>query len=47
MVEAGRLLDIRVLDHVIVGRPGADGGAAGFFSLREAGLVSFETGDKR
>ena len=46
MVEAGRLLDIRVLDHVIVGRPTADG-AAGFFSLREAGLVEFDTGEKR
>ncbi|MBM4156971.1 MAG: JAB domain-containing protein [Lentisphaerae bacterium] len=47
MVEAGRLLDIRVLDHVIVGRPSADGSGAGFFSLREAGLVDFDTGEKR
>ena len=37
LVESGRVLDIRVLDHVIVGR-----GASPHFSIREAGLVSFE-----
>ena len=43
LVDAGRILDIRVLDHVIIGRPGAAGpGTPGFLSLREAGLVSFE-----
>ncbi len=47
MVEAGRMLDIRVLDHVIVGRPAAAGGTAGFCSLREAGLVNFDTGERR
>jgi DNA repair protein RadC len=31
MVEAGRLLDIEVLDHIIIGRPG-------WVSLRERGL---------
>ncbi len=47
MVEAGRLLDIRVMDHVIVGRPASGGGTPGFFSLRESGLVDFEGGGKR
>jgi len=37
LVEAGKILDIRVLDHVIVGR-----GDREFFSLRESGLASFE-----
>ena len=37
LVEAGRILDIRVLDHVIVGR-----GTTPHFSIRESGLVSFE-----
>jgi DNA repair protein RadC len=40
LVEAGKLLDIKVLDHVIVGRP--DDGNPGTVSLREAGLCSFE-----
>lgn len=44
LVEAGRIMNIRILDHVIVGRPGSgeppeDGG---YLSLREAGLVSFK-----
>jgi DNA repair protein RadC len=43
LVDAGRILGIRVLDHVVIGRPDATGpGAPGFLSLREAGLVSFE-----
>jgi len=37
LVEAGKFLDIRVLDHVIVGR-----GQSEFFSLRESALASFE-----
>ena len=37
LVESGRVLDIRVLDHVIVGR-----GTVPHFSIRESGLVSFE-----
>jgi DNA repair protein RadC len=32
LIEAGRLLDINVLDHIIIGREG-------FASLREQGLV--------
>ena len=47
MVEAGRTIDIRVLDHVIVGRPARAGEPAGFFSLREAGVVDFESGGQR
>ena len=37
LIEAGRILDIQVLDHVVIGR-----GETPFSSLREAGLVSFE-----
>lgn len=40
LVEAGRLLDIQVLDHVIVGRGRAD--EEWFVSLRESGLVEFD-----
>ena len=40
LIDAGKILDIKVLDHVIVGRP--NDGAAGELSLREAGLCSFE-----
>ena len=36
VVEAGQLLDIEVLDHIIIGRPGASG--PGWVSLRERGL---------
>jgi DNA repair protein RadC len=36
LVEAGKILDIEVLDHVIIGR-----GERPFMSLRESGLVSF------
>jgi DNA repair protein RadC len=42
LTEAGRLLDIRVLDHLILGRQlRAD--AADFVSLREAGLAEFDS----
>lgn len=40
LVSAGRIMDIRVLDHVILGAAGEDGGN-GFLSMREAGLVEF------
>jgi hypothetical protein len=36
LVEAGRILQIEILDHVILGR-----GDRPFVSLRESGLVSF------
>ena len=41
MVASGRIIGIRVLDHVILGRPGGEG-RPGYFSVREAGLVDFE-----
>lgn len=40
LVEAGRILDIKVMDHVIIGRP--TNGNPAFLSMREAGLVTFE-----
>ncbi|MBM4149061.1 MAG: JAB domain-containing protein [Lentisphaerae bacterium] len=41
LVEAGRVVGIRVLDHVVLGGRGRDGRHA-FTSLRELGAVSFE-----
>jgi DNA repair protein RadC len=41
LVDAGKVLSIRVLDHVVIGRP--DNGTPGFLSLREAGLVAFSS----
>jgi DNA repair protein RadC len=41
IVEAGKIVGIEVLDHVIVGRPGPDQ-SRDHFSLRESGLVKFE-----
>lgn len=43
LVEAGKILGIPVVDHLILGR--AEPGLAGYVSLREAGLVDF--GSKR
>lgn len=40
LIEAGRIIDIKVLDHVILGRCGTIS-PEGFLSLRESGLVSF------
>jgi DNA repair protein RadC len=40
LVDAGRIVGIRVLDHVILGRA-QEGRAADFLSLRESGLVEF------
>lgn len=40
LVEAGRIVDIQVLDHVIIGRTRGSG-SSDFISLREAGLVEF------
>jgi DNA repair protein RadC len=37
IVEAGKIMDISLLDHVIVGS--ADGGRAPYYSFREAGLL--------
>lgn len=45
LIEAGRIVDIKVLDHVIIGRPieaaGDHPGQPGYLSLRENGLVAF------
>jgi DNA repair protein RadC len=40
LVEAGKVLDVRVLDHVILGKA-SSGENTGFLSLRESGLVQF------
>jgi DNA repair protein RadC len=37
--EAARAVDIELLDHVIIGRLGADPTGRGFFSFREAGML--------
>ncbi len=39
LVEAGRIVGVEVLDHVILGRPEADPAAKGWFSFGEAGLI--------
>lgn len=41
VIEAGRVVEISVLDHLILGRPDGQSGQD-FLSLREAGVVSFE-----
>ncbi len=41
LVQAGQIIGIKVLDHIIIGR--ADGpGTKDFLSIREAGLVTFD-----
>jgi DNA repair protein RadC len=40
LIEAARILGIRVVDHLIVGKPSPS--APGFVSLREKNLVAFE-----
>lgn len=37
--EAAKAVDIELLDHVIVGRAGADPQGRGYFSFREAGML--------
>jgi DNA repair protein RadC len=44
LVEAGRIVDIHVLDHVVMGRQSGAGGSD-FFSFREAGIVEFRSKD--
>lgn len=39
LIEAGNLLDIAVLDHVVIGRKTE--GSPGYLSLRESGLCMF------
>jgi DNA repair protein RadC len=40
MVEAGQIVDIKVLDHVILGSPG-ENGSSKYVSMREDGIVRF------
>jgi DNA repair protein RadC len=42
LIAAGRTIEIEVLDHLIIGRKTSEG-SADFVSLRESGLVEFET----
>ena len=37
--EAARAVDIDFVDHVILGRTGADPVGRGYFSFRESGLL--------
>jgi DNA repair protein RadC len=37
--EAARAVDIELVDHIIIGRPGADPVGRGSYSFREAGLI--------
>jgi len=37
--DAARAVDIELLDHVIIGTPGADPRGAGYYSFREAGVL--------
>ena len=45
LIETGKIIDIKVLDHVVIGRPAEPVGDASprpaYLSLREAGLCSF------
>lgn len=43
LIDAGRVMDIEVIDHVVMGREGHPEHPAGFFSFRESGLVDFQT----
>jgi DNA repair protein RadC len=42
LIQAGRAIEIEVLDHVIIGRPDQHN-ADGFISVRESGMVDFAT----
>lgn len=46
LIEAGKIVDIKILDHVIIGRPiepigEQQPGRPGFLSLRESGMCAF------
>jgi DNA repair protein RadC len=41
LVEAGKVVDIEVLDHIIIGRA-MQGRSVDFFSMREEGVVQFK-----
>lgn len=40
LVQAGQIIGIKVLDHLIIGRP--ENGSRGFLSLRESGVAEFD-----
>jgi len=42
LVEAARILGIRLVDHLIIGRATGDSSGVGYVSLREKNLVQFE-----
>ena len=42
MIQAGQIVGIKVMDHVIIGRPSEEK-PRGYLSMREAGLVEFES----
>jgi DNA repair protein RadC len=39
IADAGRILDIPLIDHLIIGNPVDDPSGKGYFSWREAGLL--------
>ena len=39
LIEAGKIIDIKVIDHVVIGRP--LNGSPAFLSMRESGLCTF------
>jgi DNA repair protein RadC len=39
LVEAGRVVGVELLDHIVVGRPELDPAGKGWFSFGEAGLI--------
>jgi DNA repair protein RadC len=39
LVEAGRVVGVELVDHVVMGRPEADPAGKGWFSFGEAGLI--------
>ena len=39
LVEAGRVVGVELLDHVVIGRPESDPTSKGWFSFGEAGLI--------
>jgi|APSaa5957512622_1039677.scaffolds.fasta_scaffold51012_2 DNA repair protein RadC len=40
LIQAGRIIDIKVMDHVVIGRP--RNGSPAFVSMREGGLCAFD-----
>ena len=39
LADAGRVVGVELLDHVVIGRPEADPAGKGWFSFGEAGLI--------